>query len=735
VAITSVSPQYAEPGKTVTVSGTLTNTSSAPISGLSVQLNSSSVPFGSRSLLDDYADGTFSDDSAVFGAATNVPGTLAGHSIVSWSIPLNPDEVPFSDSFGVYPLSAQAQDASLTSLSVSRTFLPFWPDNKALDPSTQQIAWIWPLIDQPRQAACPGLVNNGLASSLASGGRLDGLLEAGATYASSAHLTWAIDPALLASAQAMTRQYQVSGPACRGPTHPASAAAAVWLAQLQTATAQQPVFVTPYDDADIAALVSSNMNADLSRAFKDGRAVASKVLAHSSMNGTAWLADGIANYPDLENLAASDGINTVVLDSSTMPPSSPQIYTPSAQTTTPDGVGPPLNVLLYDDTITSILGNPAANSPSASAATTFSVEQEYLAQTAMIAAEQPNLARSIVVAPPRRWDPPAGLATGLLSETVAAPWLRTVSLGQLAASASHPAGQVPRQAPAASSNAQLGQSLLAQARQLDQQARLLESLQEGPDAAYVSQLNNAVAAVESSAWRGSAGAAGAALARQAQAYLQAQARRVTISVAPRVTLGGLTGSVPVAVSNKLDFPVRVGLQAVQRGRLTVHEPHRSVTVPAEQQEIIKLQVSATAVGSNTLQISLVTANGLTLPARASIIVQATHYGDLALIIIAAALGVLLLTSAARTFRRRPGARRPGGPPSGTPDAGSQPSGAAAGPVPADPGQGGLPDQAGQPGSVVPDDRGTGQVTAPTRDHDRAEATDGYAWAPGQAERR
>jgi hypothetical protein len=733
VAITSVSPQYAEPGKTVTVSGTLTNTSSAPMSGLSVQLNSSSVPFGSRSLMQEYADGNFSDESPVFGAVTNVPGTLAAHSIVTWSIPLNPDEVPISGTFGVYPLSAQAQDASFTPLSVSNTFLPFWPDNKATDPSVQEIAWIWPLIDQPRQGACPGLLDNGLASSLAPGGRLDGLLEAGDTYASSAHLTWAIDPALLADAQAMTRQYQVSGPACQGPAHPASQAAAEWLAQLQAATSQQPVIVTPYDDADIAALVSSNMNADLTWAFKEGRDVAGRVLGQASiMNGTAWLADGIANYPDLENLAASDGINTVVLDgTTTMPPSPPQNYTPSAQTTTLDGVGAPLNVLLYDDTITQILSG-SANSSAASAATSFSVAQEYLAQTAMIAAEQPNLARSIVVAPPRRWDPPAGLANDLLSETVAAPWLRTVSLSQLAASASHPTGQVPRQAPAASSDAQLGQPLLSQARGLDQQAKLLESLQASPDATYVSRLNNAVAAVESSAWRGggAAGAAGSALAQQAQAYLQGQARKVTISVAPRVTLGGLTGSVPVSVSNGLDFPVRVGLQTMQRGRLNVHAPRRSVTVPAGQQEIIKLQVSASAVGSNTLQIGLVTAGGSTLPARASIIVQATHYGDLALIIIAAALGVLLLTSGARALRRRPGA-----PPSGAPDGGSQPSDTAAGPGPADPGQSGPPDQAEGPGSVVPDGRGTGQVTDPTRDHDRAEATDGYAWAPGQAERR
>jgi Family of unknown function (DUF6049) len=760
VAITSVNPQYAEPGKTVRVSGTLTNTSPDAISGLSVQLLSSSSPFDNRSELQQYARGTFTDGSPVLGADTLLTASLAPHATVNWSVSLNPDEVPISGSFGVYPLAAQVEDADLDTLSVSRTFLPFWPNSKAQDPSAQQqIAWIWPLIDQPRQGACTGLLNNGLASSLAPGGRLGGLLDAGATYASSAHLTWAIDPALLASVNTMTTSYQVSGAACRmNQTHPASQAATTWLDQLKVATSGQPVFLTPYDDADIAALVGNNMNADLTHSFAEGRAVAGKVLGRTfnvtatagptSLNGTVWPADGIANYAVLENLAASDQINTVVLDSTTMPPSQQQTYTPSAQSTTPDGVGPPLNVLLSDDTITQILGS--ADAPSTSAATSFSVAQSYLAETAMIAAERPNLARSIVVAPPRSWDPPAGLADQLLSETTSAPWLRTVSLAALA-SAKNPTGVVNRQSPTASSNAELGRPLLDQARQLDAQADALESIQASPDQAYVTGLNNAVAAAESSAWRGdgAAGLQGSAQAQAAILYLSGQEGKVTVFGAPRVTLGGLTGSVPVSVQNELGFPVKVALQATSTGRVTVHQPRRVITVPAGQLQVVKLQVAATTVGSNTLRVSLVTPQGVPLQARTSIIVQATHYGDLALIVIAAALGVFLLTSAARAFRRAARRRRENAAPPDGPDG-------AAGASPAEdhgperpepdiqpsnvgPDQRGLPDEAGGPDTVVPGGRTPGQATtqptAQTPARDRGEATDDYAWAPGQAERR
>ena len=377
LAITSVSPTYAKPNETVTVSGTLTNVSNRAMSGLSIQLRSSPDPFTSRGSLQEYADGTFPADEPVTGAVTTLKEPVPAQTTITWSVPLPVDDVGMT-TFGVYPLAAQAENSSLTPLTVSRTFLPFWPNSKSLQPDTEAIAWIWPLIDQPRQGACSGLVNNGLEASLASGGRLDDLLRAGSEFSGSAHLTWAIDPALLANADTMTKPYTTGDGGCGGKTKPASQAAGSWLAQLKSATTGQPVFVTPYADADVAALTRSHMTADLAYAFTEGRSVATSLLnrnftgsgATDSANMTrlAWPADGIANRTVLENLAAN-GISTVVLDSTTMPPSPQQDYTPSAQTTASDGTGTPMTVLLSDDTITQIIGT--ANSPSDSKATAF----------------------------------------------------------------------------------------------------------------------------------------------------------------------------------------------------------------------------------------------------------------------------------------------------------------------------------------------------------------------------
>src|SRR5450432_3708577 len=91
IAITSIAPGYAVPGKPVIVTGSVTNTSGAPIAGLSVRLRSSSTPFASRDGLQLYADGeTVAADSPVPGAVTSALRTLAPHATAVWSISVRP---------------------------------------------------------------------------------------------------------------------------------------------------------------------------------------------------------------------------------------------------------------------------------------------------------------------------------------------------------------------------------------------------------------------------------------------------------------------------------------------------------------------------------------------------------------------------------------------------------------------------------------------------------------------
>ena len=320
----------------------------------------------------------------------------------------------------------------------------------------------------------------------------------------------------------------------------------------------------------------------------------------------------------------------------------------------------------------------------------------------MVAAEQPDLARSLVIAPPRRWDPPPQLAADLLASTSSAPWLRPVSLAKLAATAPN-AGQVARHLRQVTSRDELPRGLLRQVRQLGTQAALLQSIlvQKNPD------LVAAALGTESSAWRGGGrrAATAASLVRQVSSYISSQLRAVQVIGPQRVTLGGLSGTLPVSISNRLPVAVRVQLvvSAPSGGRIDVKLPARDVTVAAHTDQTLKLRVRAAVVGSTTIQLALTAPGGAQLPAaEVTLTVQATHFGTLALYIIGIALAVFLLASVRRALRRGRGDQ-------------SATAGA------------GAPDAPGEPG-------GADNVGANRSDDDpSAEDPDEYASAPGRTD--
>ncbi len=371
VAITSINPPIARPGKPVTVTGTVTNGTKRAVSSLAVQLWSSATPLTSRGELASYASGQLLVDTPLPGVAA-LSGVLGPGASRSWTLTAPAADLGLTQ-FGVYPLAAQVSSAGMA-LNAEHTFLPFWPGSarSAQLAQREQIAWIWPLTAPPERAACPALLDNKLAGSFPAAGRLGSLLAAGAGPAgTAAGLTWAIDPALLASAMAMSSPYQVGGTAsCSGAaTERASASARYWLARLRTVTAGQDFFLTPYADVDVAALTHAGLSNDLTSAYAAGQRVARQARLGATQRAAgvpgqiAWPADGIADYGVLGNLAAH-GVGTVILSTSMMPPSATPGYTPSAITTTPDGVNAGLHVALADSTLTKILGTaPATAGP------------------------------------------------------------------------------------------------------------------------------------------------------------------------------------------------------------------------------------------------------------------------------------------------------------------------------------------------------------------------------------
>ncbi len=659
VIIESVSPQWATPNRTVTVTGIVRNGTGAAQVGESIQLRSSGMPFNDRDELALYASGEYAADVPE-GSAVPLPGVIAPGRTVHWRATLDPATVGMTQ-FGVYPLAAQVLDSEGIPAATDRTFLPFWANGPgSQQPRKLSTGWVWPLIDQPYQAACPGLLSSGIAASLAAGGRLNGLLAAAASYSSAAHLTWAIDPALVQNVSKMASPHTVGGgPGCGGATHkPGSRMAGSWLDSLRSAISGQQVFLTPYADVDVAALSHDGLDSDLRSAFSEGRSIGQQILHLPPSGDTiAWPQGGIADSGVLGSLAVN-GIGTVVLDSSVMPPAGAiPNYTPSAQASAASGVGSSLHVLLADHTISNLLASAPASGPGA----TFATEQSFLAQTAMIVAEAPNLARSLVVTPPSRWNPSPGLARGLLAETVHAPWLRPASLADLAA-APHPSGQVRRQSPPdhQAGRTELSSAYLTQVARLDAAVKVQAGILSPPDPSY---LSSAVAALESSAWRGDSQAATRQdLLNRVSGYVADQGRKVRIVDSGQITLGGSSGKVPVSISNSLtwrDIQVRLQASTPSPGRLSIGKYDPVITIPAGKIYTVRLPVHAAAVGVTDVTFKLLNPDGSPLPGtQVQLSVHATKFGTLALVVMSVALGIFVLTSGARAIRR---SRKDGGP--------------------------------------------------------------------------
>lgn len=663
ISVTSVTPSWATAASTVKVSGTITNDTGSPIPGIYVEIGTSGAlqgvfPFPARSAMEGFADGSTTSSYYLPDqeGRYSLPRTLHTNVTMNWSVSFPAAAVGYG-AFGVYPLEAVAYNAYGSPLATDPTLLPYWPGKGSAQPVS--IAWVWPLIDRPQADACGSLATNSLARSLSDSGRLGTLLNAGLRAGRSADLTWAVDPALLSDASQMTSAYNVGGEAgtesaCEGmKDEPASAAASAWLAKLKQGTASQPMFVTPYADVDISALAHAGLSADLGTAFSLGESVARGILQRpfgqdgtGTSDGTApsvaWPAGGTADASVLLPLADNTNASTLLLGSDEIPNATGTVAH------TLSGVGTTDTLLLADSGLTSLLGTASASSLPAA---TFGVEQDFLAETAMIASEYPSQkGRSLIIAPPQRWNPSAAEAASLLSVT-AAPWLHPTSLSALASTKGSQQTLPGKQV----SHSELSSGYMSTVRSVDATLATFKDLLYQPGTQTVQSLEEAAAATESSAWRGSAERGGLAALSRLSSYLRASLADVEIITNPskKILLAGASGPMLLSVRNNLNVPVIVDMQAtVPPGSpLSIGKANSLVIVPAGKTQTVRIPVSSSDISTTTLKLQLVTKNGSALTGAVAMSVQATRYGRALLILIAAALGVLVLTSVARWVRQ------------------------------------------------------------------------------------
>ncbi|MCP2340546.1 DUF6049 family protein [Actinomadura rupiterrae] len=687
LALSSVSPKAAEAtGKRakVRITGTVTNGTGRDQTGLTVRMRYNGTALTTRSQLERYAEGQPSQLLRGVGQKpAQLPKAAAPNGSQAFSLDADTADIGMRR-FGVYPVGVEVVNAAQEVVAGVITFVTFSP--KPGDVKPIKVGWVWPLIDRQHRTAGDMFTDDDLNAQFGKGGRLSGLVSAAAT--TKTPLTWAVDPALLDDARQMaTAGYRVQGLRDdKSVKKPKSAAADAWLKSLKPAMKGDPYFALPYADPDVVALVRSKQKNQVALAYRNSQ-VATAVLGGQPSTPMAWPPSGVAGPGTLKQLVQPGwvGSGPILMSSDNAFGGAQNGYTPNAVTTADIG-GRQHAVLTYDDKITDILDqDPRA--PGAKALT----EQRFLAETAMITAEQPQTAnRTLVVAPGRHWSPSADLAQGLLNDTSSVPWLKASTLEQIARTT--PQQRQQKDYPEEYQGYELGPGYLEQVHRIQKEANTFASIVvNSPSPVY----ERAVLRLESVSWRSHSSQAFAAR-RRVSDELAADTGRVRV-VSVSTALAGNSGMVHITVSNDLpDQTVRVTMNIssensakLQIGKLEGRSP---IELRPNDKVTRNLPVTANGNGRFRLLVQLASANGDDYGDPHVITVRTTGYGRTSLLITGGALAVLFVGVGVRAMRarRRRKAEAAGDGPTGTGPAAGAPGPYYPGAEPLVSGDSGLP---------------------------------------------
>jgi len=688
VVVTTLLPRAPEPGDGFEVQGFVRNVGNVPVRRPQLRLRVGDRVTTRGGLHDADSDRPFTNSRAGTTFRPDLEQLMPGGQ-VRFDIRTTVSALGLSG-LGVYPVDVEARGDlgdGLQRLGLAPTWVPFF----AGDPVQRtRVAVLWPLVDQPRQQVDGSFDDDELATSLSAQGRLGRMLAAARaaetrdcqgpahkpndtttpapTRCEPTPVTYAVDADLVFAASTMSTPYKVR----RGDRTAAGkgqVAATRWLGSLAEGAASSPVVALPYADPDVTALTRIGT----SPAFKDDLARAALLSADEVRNRlgvepldtVAWPPAGPLTAQAIDALTLV-GARTFVLDPSAYGQPDTEPYpTPSARTLLPtSSQGTALEGLVTDAYLSDLVTGPLAETLGPRLA-----EQRFLAETAIIAAESPGLARTLVLAPERRGDVVVGAAAAALRDLGRVPWLCPVTLASVAARAERCADRSEAAVPEAkdrgplstSRTGELGQGYLAgigtdreHASQLTDAVLSDRPAAQKRVAAIKSRLRRSIARAESSAWRNNTAAA-----RGSAAALHREVRRLVEKVkvyGGQVLLTSTKGTLQVSLENTLDVPIEVRVRFDAPGdallrtetRLIEVGPGSAVpaSVRAETQKSGQFVVRAQIYDREGHPFNDVKGFGL-----AEVIVRSTGYGRLALAVTAGGASVLFVAAGIRIVRR------------------------------------------------------------------------------------
>ncbi|MFI6739499.1 DUF6049 family protein [Nonomuraea sp. NPDC050451] len=654
VSISSISRQVpTAQTDVIKFTGTLRNDSGAPQSGLRVRLRYTPQKFPDRVIMAAYQSDQNPATLPGIGSQSSfmdIPALAAGAQ-ARWEFTATPVQLGYR-SFGVYPVAVEVLQNGLQVMT-QRTYLTYAPPTVPKVPRNQ-LAIALPVIDQPHRGTDvdpktrePLFVDDKLSQSITGKGRLADLARIAQSAPKS--VTWFVEPSLLDDLDAMKNKYRVKVKKDETQERPANPEAASWLTAMRTALAASPVVAVPYADPDVAALAHQGLDTQTGRALELGRQKAAALLQREVKTNINWPPAGMLDADALDLLSVSkDKVDTVLLNSTNLPPQPPVPFTPDAAGTL-DSVSGPVTSLVADAELSKLF-EPAA--PTSVLLST----QRFIAETAMIAAEAGQTSpRSIVIAPSRRWDPNPTLVNALMKTAKKLPWLELTALESIKPTKL----SVPR----------AGLTYTDQDRKEELTAKYLDPVKDVASKAQLTSLiteaktpssfDAAVLRLTSSAWRNST-RAGRAVTKLVSAAVTEQTEKIEITGSGpnrTRTLAGSSGQVPISVKNELGVPISLYIDVTSNNPelLQVDFPQdKPMTIGPRQSGMVQVKMNAApgTSGDATVTVQLKTSDNQPYGKPQRLTIRTTGYTGIASVIVGAALTVMLAAVVMRVLRRR-----------------------------------------------------------------------------------
>ena len=649
--VEALEPRDVQPGSSIVVTAVLRNATGEPTGPLSVRLRRGFV-LDTRGEL-QAADNIPPVTEAGSGQPLPLEDGLAAGRSARITYRTSVAELAMG-ALGVYPLALTVQSGTDgTELGRARALLPFFPSG--IDVSATRIALLWPLLDRPHRLTGDGdqrapavFLDDALAASVRRGGRLDGLLAAAERAPRSVRLTLLIDPETIDELDRMTRGYRIpSGPRLVPGT--GGPAAAAWLSRLRRLAPKHLLVAVPYADPDLVALERGGEPAPARVEQPDIDAV-TRVLAVEPNTKLSWPPDGLLTDTVLDEVVAQ-GAGAVVVDPSALPggPAADSGRTPSGASPLP-ALGGQAVALVADPVVQRLLtsgGRQRGGLPGGPRI----AEQRLLAELGMITAEAPSSSRMLVLAPPRRWDPPAGYAAALVADLGRLPWLASTDALQAAATTA----PVDRGALVYPAGAQRLEIRAPQVQQLGTVRGLVAdfrgTLSNADANALLSPFGDALRRAGSSAWRGDPAGGGAYVTRLRR---QIGALRGQVSISPPATgdytLASTDSQLPLTLENRLDAPVNVRVRLDTPPGFSTRDAG-VIQIPARGKRSVRISTLVQRTGTFAVTGRLTSPDGGDLGRAVTLSVRSTAYGGLALGITGLAFAVLVGAVLVRLIRR------------------------------------------------------------------------------------